>query len=148
MNHEPRLCSEPGRSHPQMCSVSGGEPNSSSTPLSVPGAPSSCRGVPSSCGEASRVEAVDLSADSTLALAGLRAKARALACPRGVALSGFGMFAALLLWQDDRARVFAALPYIVLLAFPLLHLFLLRGERASADLDTANVAHEGELRSR
>jgi hypothetical protein len=40
---------------------------------------------------------------------------------------GFLAVAAFFLWSEHRAHVFGALPYLLLLACPLMHLFMHRG---------------------
>lgn len=123
MNYQPR--SEPHR-RPQLHRCGANSPDADAP---------DARDYASCCGgcrepvatDASAAAHAEFDADSTLALAGLQRKVRALASPRGIALFAFGLFAALLLWRDDSAHT-SALPYVVFLAFPALHLFLLRGE--------------------
>lgn len=38
-----------------------------------------------------------------------------------------------LLWTEHRAHLFGALPYLILLACPLMHLFMHRGHRHGGD---------------
>lgn len=47
--------------------------------------------------------------------------------PRSLAICGVLLVAGFLLWQDHRAHVLGALPYILLLLCPLMHLFMHRG---------------------
>jgi hypothetical protein len=49
-----------------------------------------------------------------------------LATPAGVALCLFLAFAAFFLWTEHRAYLLGALPWILLAACPLLHLFMYR----------------------
>jgi len=44
-----------------------------------------------------------------------------------VALCGFLSLAAVYLWLEHRAHLLGALPYVLLLACPLMHLFMHRG---------------------
>ena len=47
-----------------------------------------------------------------------------------VALCGFLGLAATYLWLEHRAHLFGALPYVLLLACPILHFFMHRGHGA------------------
>jgi hypothetical protein len=50
-----------------------------------------------------------------------------------LALVGFFAVAGFFLLTEHRAHVFGALPYLLLLACPLLHLFMHRGHRHGGD---------------
>jgi hypothetical protein len=50
-----------------------------------------------------------------------------LATPAGIALCAFLAIAGYFLWTEHRAHVLGALPWLLLLACPLLHLFMHRG---------------------
>jgi hypothetical protein len=41
----------------------------------------------------------------------------------------FGAMAVVLLWQEHRIHLLGAIPYLILLACPLMHLFMHRGHR-------------------
>jgi hypothetical protein len=47
--------------------------------------------------------------------------------PVWVGFALFGAIAAFFLWQEHRAHLLGALPYLLLLSCPLIHLFLHRG---------------------
>ena len=48
--------------------------------------------------------------------------------PAGIALGVFLAIAGFFLWTEHRAHVLGALPWLLLLACPLLHLFMHRGD--------------------
>jgi Protein of unknown function (DUF2933) len=50
-----------------------------------------------------------------------------LATPAGIALCVFLAIAAFFLWVEHRAHVLGVLPWLLLAACPLLHLFMHRG---------------------
>jgi hypothetical protein len=50
-----------------------------------------------------------------------------LRTPGGIALIAFVAIAGFFLWQEHRAHVLSILPYLLLLACPLLHVFMHRG---------------------
>ena len=50
-----------------------------------------------------------------------------LATPAGIALCAFLAIAAFFLWVEHRAHVLGVLPWLLLAACPLLHLFMHRG---------------------
>jgi hypothetical protein len=50
-----------------------------------------------------------------------------LATPAGIALCVFLAIAAFFLWAEHRAHLLGALPWVLLAACPLLHLFMHRG---------------------
>jgi len=56
-----------------------------------------------------------------------RSPAGGLWIPRSLALCGVLVVAGFFLWQDHRAQLFGALPYLLLLLCPLMHLFMHRG---------------------
>lgn len=45
----------------------------------------------------------------------------------GIALTGFGLVAAFYVLREHYAHAFGVLPYLLLLACPLMHLFMLHG---------------------
>jgi hypothetical protein len=47
--------------------------------------------------------------------------------PAGLGLCLFLAIAAFFLWEEHRAHLLGALPYVLLLACPLIHLFMHRG---------------------
>ena len=49
--------------------------------------------------------------------------------PEGIALIVFALVGGFYLWSEHRAHLFGALPYILLLACPFMHLFMHRGHR-------------------
>ena len=61
---------------------------------------------------------------------------------------GLGVFLAVaffFLWQEHRAHLFAVLPWLLLLACPLMHLFMLRGHRSHRPSDGSNMGErQGE----
>ena len=48
-----------------------------------------------------------------------------------IALCGFLAIAAFFLWTEHRAHVLGVLPYLIVLACPLIHLFMHRGHGRS-----------------
>ncbi len=50
-----------------------------------------------------------------------------LRTPGGVVLIAFAAIAGVFLWQEHQAHVLGILPYLLLLACPLLHFFMHRG---------------------
>jgi hypothetical protein len=56
-----------------------------------------------------------------------RSTGRFLATPAGIALCVFLAIAAFFLWVEHRAHLLGALPWLLLAACPLLHLFMHRG---------------------
>ena len=56
-----------------------------------------------------------------------------LATPAGVALCLFLAIAAFFLWTEHRAHVLGALPWLLLAACPLLHLFMHGGHGGHGD---------------
>ena len=61
---------------------------------------------------------------------------------------GLGVFLAVaffFLWQEHRAHLFAVLPWLLLLACPLMHLFMHRGHRSRRPSDGSNTGErQGE----
>jgi len=57
----------------------------------------------------------------------MKRPAYGLGLPRSLALCGVLVVAAFFLWQDHRAHLFGALPYVLLLLCPIMHLFMHRG---------------------
>ena len=61
---------------------------------------------------------------------------------------GLGVFLAVaffFLWQEHRAHLFAVLPWLLLLACPLMHLFMHRGHRSHRPSDGSNTGErQGE----
>lgn len=58
----------------------------------------------------------------------------------GLALCGFLAIAGFLLLSEHTAHVFGALPYLLILACPLMHLFMHRGHGHSHDHRNADGA--------
>jgi hypothetical protein len=58
--------------------------------------------------------------------------------PEGIALVVFALVGGFYLWSEHRAHVFGALPYILLLACPFMHLFMHRGHGGHAGGDRAD----------
>ena len=54
---------------------------------------------------------------------------------RIAALAVFGAAAAYLLWTEHRAHVIEALPWVVLLACPLMHLFMHSDHHGHSEVD-------------
>jgi hypothetical protein len=52
-----------------------------------------------------------------------------LRSPSGLALMAFVAIAGFFLWQEHRAHLLGVLPYLLLLACPLMHVFMHRGHR-------------------
>lgn len=44
-----------------------------------------------------------------------------------LAFAGFALIAGFFLWQEHRAHLLGALPWLILLACPLMHIFMHRG---------------------
>jgi hypothetical protein len=64
---------------------------------------------------------------------------------------GLGVFLAVaffFLWQEHRAHLFAALPWLLLLACPLMHLFMHRGHRAHHTNDSPTTGENQGDRAR
>jgi len=56
-----------------------------------------------------------------------------LRSPGGLVLIGFLAIAGFFLWQEHRAHLLGFLPYLLLLACPLLHVFMHRGHGGHGD---------------
>jgi hypothetical protein len=60
---------------------------------------------------------------------------------------GFGVFAAIalfFLWQEHRAHLMGALPWLLLLACPLMHRFMHRGHRSKGGDHQGGAQAQGE----
>lgn len=74
--------------------------------------------------------------------------------PVWVAVCGFLAIAVFLLWEEHEAHILGATPYLLLLACPLIHLFMHRGHRhgshgghehlSSADRKRADRHEQGD----
>jgi hypothetical protein len=56
---------------------------------------------------------------------------RALRIPLWLGFCVFAAIALFFLWQEHRAHILGALPYLLLLACPLIHFFMHRGHGAN-----------------
>lgn len=61
-----------------------------------------------------------------------------------IVLVGFFAFALLLLMTEHRAHALGILPYVILLACPLMHLFMHHGHGEEGDGRHRHNHHEGE----
>jgi len=83
----------------------------------------------------------------TMAETPARGKASFLRSPAGVALVVFGAIAAFFLVAEHRAHALGILPYLILLACPLLHIFMHRGDGGHAGGHAPGTdAHPGHRR--
>ena len=54
-------------------------------------------------------------------------KSEKFSLPNGIALALFVVVLGFFLWTEHRAHLFGALPYLILLLCPLIHIFMHRG---------------------
>jgi hypothetical protein len=73
----------------------------------------------------------------------MNVKKKTLALPVRVVFLVFLAVGAFFLWAEHRAHLYGLLPYVLLLACPVMHLFMHHGHQVSPDNDTNN---NGEIR--
>ncbi|MGE3843082.1 MAG: DUF2933 domain-containing protein [Vicinamibacterales bacterium] len=62
-----------------------------------------------------------------------RAGTRSIVSPAALAFCAFLVVAAFFLWTEHRAHLFGWLPYLILLACPVIHLFMHRGHGTAGE---------------
>jgi hypothetical protein len=67
-----------------------------------------------------------------------------LLSPRGVVFIGFLVVAGFYLWTEHRAHLYGALPFLLLLACPLMHLFMRRGHHGDHAQPSGRTNRGGE----
>lgn len=73
-----------------------------------------------------------------------RGSGRFLLSPAGLVLIAFVAIAAYFLWTEHRAHLIGGLPYLLLLACPLMHLFMHRGHGGHGGGHGGRANQDGE----